>query len=217
MKKKIILCVVFVFGICAIGFSQQEFWFTAGGSLGNNFIIEESDFENFYVGSPGMNLSLYALGEKNMGLFFNFGILFPVIYSDKKNYDPSVQLDFILLGIGFGYNINENAKLHFGIGPNLNYFAMVYNENDNTKIADYIIGLGIGGDIGIKYNLNNSLCLNIGTTLAWNFAVFNETLIEISGDDGWRHIKTVRSGFGNINSIITIKPYMAIGYHFKNN
>jgi len=221
MKKITILFAVLIVGINATGFSeqqswlsQQDMWFSAGGAFGNYF-IDGAELDNTYLGSPGLNLNLYSLfGQRNIGLFFNYGIQVPVISNTGKNYDLSVQLDFILLGIGFGYDINDNLKIFFGVGPNLTNFTLSYSESSNSKLTDSILGLGIGGDIGLKYNISRFLCLNIGTTLVWNFAVSREITTELLNDDGWRLIRTENSGWENTNFIIGIKPYISIGFYF---
>jgi hypothetical protein len=78
--------------------------------------MNSSQQGNSYTGSPGINLSLYSLfGQKNIGLFFNYGILIPVINNTGNDYNSSVQLDFHLLGVGFGHDINEKIKLYYGL------------------------------------------------------------------------------------------------------
>jgi len=224
--KKVFLCAVLIICVGMVGFSQEEtqssqlkppslqidMWFTTGTAFGNYFFIG-TQVENGYIGSPGINLSFYSLfGPQKIGIFFNYGILFPVIYSGEQKFDQSVQLDFILLGFGFGYDINERLKLHLGMGPQLSFFGLI-NNADNTTINDYILGLGIGGDIGMKLSLTKFVCLDFGTTLAYNFAVLNEISTEIKGDDGWRHIKTEISDWKTISSIMGIKPYIAVGFN----
>ena len=213
--KKSFLCVLLVFGISAMGFSQDEterfpinIWFSAGPSFGNYF-MNGKDLENSYTGSPGVNLNFYALfGEKNMGIFFNYGIMFPVVNSTRENYEPSVQLDFILLGFGFGYDINESLMLHFGIGPNMN---MLFLHSD-TNSGDYFIGLGLGGDIGLTFNPIKFLCINVGTTLSYNFSAYRE----IRNNIDFRNNKydIVESGWVNHYSMIGIKPYITIGFNY---
>jgi len=226
--KKVVLCAALI--VCAgmVGFSQEEarssrlkppsfrtdMWFTTGAAFGNYFFTG-TQVGNDYIGSPGINLSFYALfGQKKIGLFFNYGILFPVIYSAGQNYDQSVQLDFILLGFGYGYDINERLKLHLGIGPHLSFFSLI-DSADKIKVTNSMLGLGVGGDIGIKINLTKFVCLDFGATLAYNFAVLNEISTEIEGDYNWRHRKTETSSWNNISSIMGIKPYIAVGFNLN--
>jgi hypothetical protein len=218
--KRAFMCVVLAVGISAMGFSNEEtnrfpfdIWSSIGPSFGNYF-MNGNDLENGYTGSPGINLNFYALfGERNIGVFFNYGILFPVVNNMGKDYDPSVQLDFILLGIGFGHNINDNLKLYFGIGPNMNMLFLQGREN-REKNGDYYIGLGIGGNIGLKYNFTKWLSIDAGTTLSYNFAAYRE----IRNDINFRRnrYELEKSGWANNYSMIGIKPYIAIGFGYSN-
>jgi len=209
--KKMLLCAAFIVGVNAIGFSQSaELLFSLGGAFGNYF-MNGDDLESGYTGSPGINLNFYALfnREKKIGIgpFFNYGIMFPVVSDTKKPDDPSVQLDFVLIGVGFGYDINESMKLYFGIGPHLNALLLHNRGEDNTERGDYTVGFGIGGDVGIKYNFTKFVCLNAGTTITYNFVGHNET-----GPRTNRGLKPKdTSGLVDHFSMVGIKPYIAIG------
>jgi hypothetical protein len=218
--KKTFLCITFIVGINAISFSQEEtkgfpfdIWFSTGPAFGNYF-MNGNDLESSYTGSPGINLNFYALfGERNIGVFFNYGILFPAVNNTEKNYDPSVQLDFILAGIGFGHNINNNIKLYFGIGPNINMLFLHSGENDE-KNGDYLIGLGIGGNIGFKYKLAKWLSIDVGTTVSYNFAAYRELRDDI--DFRRNRYDLEKSGWVDRYSMTGIKPYIAIGFGYSN-
>jgi opacity protein-like surface antigen len=193
-------------------FAQHETWFTAGGAFGNSF-MNGKDLESSYTGFPGVNLSNYTFfNQKNIGIFCNYGILFPTVNNLGNNYAPSFQLDFILLGAGFGYDINENMKLYFGIGPDMNMLFFHSDKDSGTSKGDYFIGLGIGGDIGLKFNITNLICLNVGTTLSYNFAAYRE----IRSINNWDDQKTESSGWVSRYSMIDVKPYIAIGFYFDN-
>jgi len=212
--KKMFLCAAFIVGVNAIGFSQSaELWFSAGGAFGNYFMNGDK-LESSCTFSPGINLSFYALFNRenkiSIGPFFNYGILFPVVNNAGKLDDPSVQLDFVLVGVGFGYDINESLKFYFGIGPHLNALFLHNRGEDNSKRGDYTVGFGIGGDIGIKYDFSRFVCLNAGTTITYNFLGYNET-----GPVTDRGIDPEdSSGLIHRYSMIGIKPYIAIGFSF---
>jgi len=213
--KKAFLCVALIFSIAAIGFSDGEthgfkydISFSMGPSFGNYF-MNGANLESNYTGSPGFDLSFYALfGDRNIGVFFNYGILFPVITSTAKNLEPSVQLDYILLGVGFGYNINEALKLNFGVGPNMNMLFLHSKESSDT-VGDYFIGLGVGGDIGLKFKVTNYFSINVGTTLSYNFAAYRE--IRNFTDRRRNKYETVYSGWEKGYSMIGVKPYVLFG------
>jgi hypothetical protein len=213
--KKVFLCVVLIISITAIGFSDDEtqgfkfdIWFSMGPSFGNYF-MNGTNLESNYTGSPGFDLSFYALfGKRNIGLFFNYGILFPVITNTGKNLEPSVQLDFILLGVGFGHNFNEALKFYFGVGPNMNSLFLHSKENAET-IGDYFIGLGLGGDIGLKFKVANYFNIDVGTTLSYSFAAYRE--IRNFVDKRRNKYETEYSGWEKGYSMISIKPYILFG------
>jgi hypothetical protein len=199
--KKTLFCIVLVVLISSIGFSLDEtqgtkidIWFSAGPGFGNYF-MNGTNQENNYIGSPGINLSLYALfGEKNIGLFYNYGILFPVINNAGINYESSLQLDYILLGIGSGYNINEILKLHFGVGPNMNMLSL-HGKKNTVTMDDNFICWGLGGDIGIRIKLFKFICVDVGTTLSYNFAAYDRE----------------NTNWVNRFSMVGIKPYVSFG------
>jgi len=195
---------------------QMDMWFTVGAAFGNYFFYGKQAADD-HIGSPGINLSYYSLfGPKKIGIFFNYGILFPVIYSSGQNYDASVQLDFILIGFGYGYDFNESLKLHLGIGPHLSFLNLSDSVDSKTKVTNNTLGLGLGGDVGVKYNITKYVCVDLGAALTCNFAVFNEISREVKGNDGWQQRKTESSSWNNINSIIGIKPYIAVGVNVNN-
>jgi len=227
--KKVFLCAALIVCVVTIGFSQEEaqssqlkpssfqvdMWFTTGAAFGN-YLFGGTHAENDYIGSPGINLSFYSLfGPNQIGIFFNYGILFPAIYGSGQSHDQSAQLDFILFGFGFGHDINESIKLHLGIGPHLSFFGLINSVDKETTINNYILGLGIGGDIGIKLNVTKFVCIDFGTTLAYNFAVLNEISREKKGKDSWRNRKIETSNWNDINSIIGIKPYITVGFNLN--
>ncbi len=212
--KKTFLCIAFIVGVSAIGFSQSaELWFSTGGAFGNYFMSGD-EVESSYTGSAGINMSFYALFKREkigMGAFFNYGIMFPVVNTAEKLDDPSVQLDFVLVGFGFGYDVNESLQFYFGIGPNMNALFLHNRGEDDLERGDYTVGFGIGGDLGIKYNFTKFVFLNAGTTISYNFLGYNETGIRTNkkGLD-----PKDSSGIVDRFSMVGIKPYIAVGARF---
>jgi hypothetical protein len=213
--KKIVWGFVLFLALTSVTFSLEESWLSESWlSIGTNFgsyFDNGSDVGNFYIGSPGINLSGYGFwNKKNIGMFFNYGLLFPVV-DNKNNYEPVVQGDFIL-GPGFRYNINEKLKLHFGIGIDVNLFALLDRTNIDIKEAtDKRIALGLGGDIGLKYDITDVIYLDFGAALSYNFA--GHRLVE-STVDNWTNTKRETSGWINGYSMIGIRPYIAIGFNY---
>jgi hypothetical protein len=219
--KKVFLCVVLIVISAAIGFSDDkaqgfkfDIWFSMGPSFGNYF-MNGTNLESSYTGSMGFYLSFYSLfGSRNIGLFFHYGILFPVVTNAVRNFNGIVQLDYILLGVGFGYDINETLKLYFGVGPDMNTPIFRYKENSNN-MEDYFIGWELGGDFGLKIKPFKFFSIDVGTTLAYNFAAYREVR---HLTDLYRYkYETVHSGWEKGYSMIGIKPYILFGFDISDN
>jgi hypothetical protein len=215
MKRFMVL-----FGILAcvnfMAFAQEEIekeqietgWISVGFSWGNYF-DSGTDIGNFYSGSPGINFNAYSfLDKKFIGFFGNIGLQFPVVNTIENGYSPIIHGNYIL-GVGFRHKINERLNLHFGIGPSLDQYSLLNRVNDNIKSTDYRLTWGIGGDVGLKYDLTDSIYIDVGTILSYGFGTYR---IVQSTTDNWTNTKTELDGW-IINSVFGIKPYIGIGFN----
>jgi hypothetical protein len=181
---------------------MPEFWLSNGFEFGNS-IGFNSDDGNAYVGSPGLNLDTYTFwNEKNIGLLFHFSFLFPTI---KKVYEgPNYNYQFgFLIGPGFRYNLSERLKLIFGFGFDV---LVLSAYNNSTKNNDgFICGIGIGGDIGIKYDITNFVFINCGINTSFDFITYNDI----------RYVHDTYVILPNKLDVkypwLTIKPYICVG------
>jgi hypothetical protein len=174
-----------------------------------NYFDSGTDIGDFYSGSPGINLNSYSFfNQKNIGFFGNIGFMFPIVDTIGNGYNPIVHGSYIL-GVGFRNKINEKINLHFGIGPNLDQYYLLNRVNDNVKFAEARYSLGIGGDIGLKYDLTDSIYIDFGTTLSYDFASYR---IAESTNDNWTNTKEESRGWTS-SSFFGIKPYIAIGFN----
>jgi hypothetical protein len=209
--KKILLGLLLGVGIATTVFSIEESWLSFGTAFGNYF-DNGSDLGDFYLGSPGLNLSGYGFwDQKNIGIFYNYGLLYPVANNIGNNYSPyMIQFD-LMMGPSFRYNINEKLKLHFGIGLAFNSVSLWDRVNNNEKTSNDRFSLGIGGDVGIKYDITDVVYLNFGVALMYNFAGYNSVSSTL---DNWSNTKSESSGWINGYSMFGIRPYIAIGFNY---
>jgi hypothetical protein len=218
MMKQTSFFALLLVGINVMAFSLHETWISTGFEFGNS--IENSSDEGItYIGAPGFNLNAYGFSDKrNIGIFFHYSFLFPVIASgngDIKDYD--LQMEFII-GPGFRYNITENLKLQFGMGFDWMLVSAMYNQKDTAgdtiDFSKVAYNLGIGGDIGFKYDITDFFYINGGVTLSYMF--FNNTWLysfqKTSNDVETR----IRIYDDNIKgySMFGIKPYICIGFNY---
>ena len=217
MKQSVFLVLLFV-GINVTAFSLQETWFSTGFEFGSS-IESSSDNGSAYIGAPGFNLNAYSFWDKrNIGMLLHYSFLFPVIAGldgDVKDYD--VQMEFII-GPGFRYNITEKLKLQFGMGFDWMIVAATYNTKDTAgesmDFSKSAFNLGIGGDIGFKYDITDFFYINGGVTVSYMF--YNNTWLyssqKTSNDEETRR----RIYDDNIKgySMFGIKPYICIGFNY---
>ena len=208
--KRIIFCVMLLAGVTAIGFAEHETWFSVGGAFGS-YNMDGNEIEKSHLASAGVNLSFYSIfRQRNIGLFFNWGVLFPIVNNIRDDYKPDNQLDFVLVGVASSFTINDYLKLYFGIGPSVG--LLLFSSDDNEiKAGSFILGLGVGGDVGIKFNLTDYMCITTGTTVAYQFAAYNDLMVTVNDPSHAR--RDIHSWVTNYSSI-GFKPYLGFGFHF---
>ena len=183
-------------------------WYSLGYSWGN-FLNFGPDIDNFYLGSPGINFNGYSFAQKNVGLFFNYGLMFPnlLVQDDSVTagvaffYRLIIQYDYIT-GVAFRHKIKDAINLYFGIGPHSNIFHLL-----SVNTNDVRFGLGIGGAAELKADVTDSIFIDFGITWSYDFATYR--IVE-STNDNWKHTKAESNGWIN-NSAFGIKSYIALG------
>ena len=197
------------------GETWEDGWLALGANFGNYF-QNDADLGGFYAGSLGVNFSGYGFWnhKKNIGVFFNHALLLPhqnplAVNTIDSNYNKVVSSDF-LVGPGFRHKINDKLQFHYGIGLNISLFNFLNRLNDDDKFTDQRYSFGIGGDVGLKYDITDVMYLNIGTTLNFNFANYR---VAESTADNWANTKRDSSGWIN-SPMFGIRPYFAVGVNF---
>jgi len=217
--KKIIFGIFLFIGVNVFVFSQTETWFSLGFEYGN-FWESSSDGNDSikgYIGSPGISLSVYTFWNKgDIGLFVHDIFAFPSKMTaelngvksdvDLSTYDFMMQVG-IIIGPGFRYNITNDFKLHFGVGlsfllSSASYTGSTYlYSNVSYSILSY--NLGIGGDVGIKYDITDMFYINIGSIIGYD--LMNYTILSSSFSS--------TSTFAKNYSMIHLRPYICIGFN----
>jgi len=198
MKKIISIVSLWICITCTIFSSDfdyfQEYWSGIGFDFGNSF--EFSDTGKTHIVSPGLNFHAYGfLNNSNFGGVIRSSLLFPVIENGFEN-NYKFQGD-LLLGLAGRLNISDSLKLYGGLGINIGVlYTSNYIRNTDTKENDskYLPMLGIGSDLGLKYDITDIIYVNTGCSLSYSF-------IETFSD----------------NTIMGIKPYIGVGinYYYK--
>ncbi|MDR2924010.1 MAG: hypothetical protein LBU85_11805 [Treponema sp.] len=222
--KKAYITVLLAIGINNLVFSQTETWLSFGFEYGNFWesSSDVSDSIKGYIGSPGINLSVYNFWNNgNIGLFVHDIFAFPKKMTAESNgvktevdldtYDFMMQVG-IIIGPGFRYNITDDFKLYFGAGLSFllstaSYTRstyLYYNVSYNDSYSVLAYNLGIGGDIGLKYDITDVFYLNLGSIIVYDF--FNYTILSSSFSSSSASAKNY--------SMIHLRPYICIGFNF---
>jgi len=222
--KKVSVALILCFVLIGNGIAESESWLSIGFEYGNFF--EKSSNNgitiNSYIGSPGISLSDYTFWNKdNIGLFVHDSFLFPKAMTSDINgvtakidlsiYDLMVQTGLII-GPGVRYNLDENTKIHFGIGPHFletaasySKYTAYYSQTISYSMISFNFGVGI--DAGIKVDLGSVLYVDFGTLAVYDMVNYT----------------SITSSFGNASSqsdgnysMIALQPYLCLGFNFYN-
>ena len=222
MKK--VCCLILMLSVAALCFAETESWGTIGFQYGNYW--EKADIPQgtvkTWIGAPGVVFNAYTFfNKKNIGLFIADSFLFPTnslaTVSNYTKKDAVKEWDFIFLfqfGIGpaFKYAITDKLDLHTGVGLNISMmsanrekytYVQAYPMPVHLKMRYFSLGLGIMGDIGLKYDITNIIYLNIGTKLAFDFSYYTKISSNI---DEFNNSKWVSNYLG-----IYTSPYIGVG------
>jgi len=197
--KKLVLGLAVLFGFNIMAFSLEEASLSMGGNVGN-FNYNVTDMGKFQVSSLGVNLGGYLFPVEHFGVFFNYGLLFPVYNTMENNYKPMIQNDF-LLGPGFKLNIIEKLDIVLGFGFHMNLLS--FDGEDNR------ISFGIGGDVGIRYQFTDVIYIIGGSTVTWD-----PTFIRMDNSvpaKNWENTSITNDGIAPY-SPIGFRQHIAIGF-----
>lgn len=220
MKKAIFIFIIIIL-TTAVVYADSESWMSLGFESGHFFehASDSTYTANSYMSSPGIAFSGYTFwNDKNVGLFIHDSFLFPQKMSsditgktediDLDIYDFFVQVG-IIFGPGFKYDFSEQLKLHYGIGLSILETAAKYSKDyqyyGNVSFSMLAFNFGLGGDIGIKYDITDSFYLDLGSIINYDFK--NHTSIQSSYGDS--------SAWSNSNyRMISFRPYFCLGLNF---
>ncbi|MCL2804477.1 MAG: hypothetical protein FWD26_00875 [Treponema sp.] len=197
--KRTFFCILLIICVTAIGFAEKKNCISLGGAVGNYFMMEnEIEYAN-NTSLAGLGLSFYSLFYKNkIGVFFNFNYLFLDITKERYSYTDQLGVTF---GIAFSHAFNEKLRIYCGAGPDISLFLDIYEYSYLDRL---IIGLGIGGDVGLRYLFNKSVSINIGVMASFHFFGFGYYEAIPYSIYGW-----IRDYY-----LFGIKPYIGIGFNF---
>lgn len=214
MKRLIIITTMIIFSVITI-YAQTETWMSIGYEHGNFLETVSSGGVTIEstMTSPGIDLSVYNFyNNTSIGIFVHDSFLFPksgsisngvdTLSVDFSVYDYIVQIGLIV-GPGFRYQIDEKLNLYYGIGISLLQTSASY-ENTSTYYVLLAYNIGIGGNIGLKYDFSDGMYFDVGAIANYDFKNYTSVSSTYIDSEGW----------ADNYSMISIRPYAAIGFNF---
>jgi hypothetical protein len=166
-----------------------------------NYFENIADSRNTYVGSPGVNFNFYFFEyQKMIGFFNRNSFLFPVVKAGGNNdFTYGMQMAFVI-GPAFRYAFNNKVTLQTGLGVNIAGIYVDYPEGTYTYPVSSML-FGLGGDLGLKFDVTDIIFINIGGAFSYNFfnAFFVNSMPPVVEDWLDRYMS------------LEVKPYICIG------
>jgi len=221
MKRISVLAIAGLFCLSPIH-AQIESWTSVGFEYGKFFenINEDDEQLESTMISPGFSYSEYRfLNNSGSGTFSHTSFLFPksgsssdgtvTVTADFSDFDIMIQLGLIV-GPGFRYRFNNIFNIYYGLGLSyLQSLAMYEGNNSTVLLLGY--NFGAGGNIGFKFNITDSLYLDIGITGSYDFIYLLYTSI-FSSEYSESEIAFDVSLDGD-HTMISARPYAMIGFN----
>lgn len=200
MKKSLgILALLFCMNTAA--FSLSESWLFAGFEYGNSFEKITMDGQKIEpdIAAPGFAAGFFLFWDA-VGVIILLEFLFPQNVSLLKDqYTYNFQLAYIA-GPAFQFGLNERMKITLGAG-----FGSVQTFGKYGGASLLNSNYGIGGDAGFVYSVTPRMYINAGTAASYQFT-------NLATLNTGKNEKTERS---KNYSMISLRPYIRIGYIFK--
>ena len=221
--KKVILFFVFAVCVNSFLFSDEpllsESWASVGFEYATFFerCSDEVNIVDSFTGSLGINFGGYRFfNGRNPGIFIHGLVAFPVTGFSETNGGAKTKTNFndylyitqvgLLVGPGFRFDLSEKLKFKCAAGIGFLYTVSMYPGYIPTY-GDVVyekesFSLGIGGDVGLKFDISDAVFLNIGGIFTLDFASYID----------------METSFGNSSSgwareffMLGMRPYISVG------
>jgi len=224
--KKILLFLLLTISVNSTAFLfadeswSSESWASLGFEYGNFFeTYREGGIQvNTYTGSAAINFGGYRFfnGDK-IGIFVQGLIAFPVsVLVDANTYPAMKRINLdeyffhlqtgLLIGPGFRVDISERLKLKCAVGVGFLMTIAVYPgyipTYGDVAYSKESWNLGIGGDVGFKFDISKDVFLSVGGIFTLDFVSY----INMETSFG-----APSSGWAKEFFMLGIRPYITVG------
>lgn len=208
--RNLFFLLLFTISCVAIGaIPMSESWVSLGYEYGT--FNEKAELGSYYykskMKSPGINFTAYRFkNDSPVGLFVSDSFLFP---SENTVSTPSGSATFdysdvtcmqIGIVIGPSYRNAISQDLSFRMGGGLSLFQLTVSDFYDSLTA---YNIGLGGDIGAKFDFSEKFFLDFGCKLGYDFYRFESLNGEGSSSTDFDSYRTIR-----------VQPYISVGMNF---
>lgn len=147
-------------------------------SYSHGFFNEIGEESKTDIDSNGFNLGIMTFSkDKNIGIYMNTEYQFidkmsvsveGISLGLGNNYFDNAMILQLLTGAAFRLPVNDNLLFVGGIGVSLTEFAFTFNIL-GSKAGFVNLSLGLGGEAGVKYSINEKFSIQTGVTANFDF------------------------------------------------
>ena len=220
MKKILFFLIIFLGLKVSVFAFTSEAWLRFGLEYGNFFgkfsDYINTDAKNSYTGSLGLNFGGYRFfDDADLGVFVHGFFAVPLINPANNNfsgYNFRFQTGLVF-GFGFRHSLGERLTFKCAFGLNLLMSLLGYRDysllQGNILFETTLIDIGIGGDIGLKFDITERFFLSAGSIVTFDSLRFKwarVSFIDLS-EEGRASGRV--GGF----TMVAVRPYITVGFN----
>jgi hypothetical protein len=199
----------------------KETWIALNLSFTNALDFDQNTALPFF-GAPGIGVSSYAFSNfSNFGTWTQVAYMLPVVL---KLVDSSYSYQFGYYisgvhGLAYRHKTSDNTTFIAALGINIDSSSEHYTVPDveiemadgsiSYETTEYTIGktflFGIGGDIGLKYDISDKYFISFGCGISYGFLYYGSEV------EKFNNVSIGDAFVWRTDSLLSLRPYICIG------
>ncbi|MDC7225034.1 MAG: hypothetical protein PQJ60_14895 [Spirochaetales bacterium] len=211
--KKVTLLLIFA--SLATALTAEETWVSFNGLMRSYSQNEsyDSTIDRMTETDLGYGLQGMYLFDRGFGFYGSFSLLTPqewdISYTDGSEDDNDLSTGMetasgygYMLGVGGKFSPTEFLDFYLALGY-AGTSITLEKDKDGDEYSYKVNLKGVGTDFGVKMNVQESIYLNVGTSL----------ILQLSADEEYTSSGTTESSVTSL-ACLDVRPYFGLGIRF---